>query len=311
MTAFLENYEFTCFGGPCLIAFYVEHGAELEADEHVAELQNFLRAFQTKYSRFDSRSFVSELAKKAGTGERSTVDEQTFALLTLCDELYTATNGLFDASSGVLQTAWNFASKKTPDPYDLERLLELVDWKAVEWDSNSIYLPRSGMSLDFGGIGKEYACDLAASHLLAQGYRYGYINFGGDLRILGPHLDGQAWRCGIRHPDSANRAIDVVELVGGCLATSGDYERGFTKNGRRYSHLLNPRTGYGVQTPFRSISILAESTTLAGAHATMGMLLTSSDAKEPDFKLADLPSPVLAVDHNMKITRSNFHPVGC
>jgi thiamine biosynthesis lipoprotein len=128
------------------------------------------------------------------------------------------------------------------------------------------------MELDFGGIGKEYAADRAAGLLIAAGVRGGYVNLAGDLRVLGPRSDGRGWSLGIQHPRASGIAIAQVELRDGALATSGDYERYLEVGGRRYCHILDPRSGWPVQH-WQSVSVIAPVCIAAGALSTIAMLM--------------------------------------
>jgi len=141
----------------------------------------------------------------------------------------------------------------------------------VAWKDSRIRLPRAGMELDFGGFGKEYAADRAMAVLAAAGQRHGFVNLGGDIRILGPRADGSAWRFGIQHPRRAAGTIASVEMREGALATSGDYERFFDLDGRRYCHILSPKSGMPVAR-WRSVSVLAPVAIAAGSYATIAML---------------------------------------
>jgi thiamine biosynthesis lipoprotein len=141
----------------------------------------------------------------------------------------------------------------------------------LAWTRPRLEFPVPGVELDFGGIGKEYAADRAAEVCSGCGIAHGLVDLGGDIRIIGPHPDGQSWTIGIRDPRRPEVAITHVELASGALATSGDYERYLEIDGRRYCHILNPRTGWPAEG-LRSVSIHAEQCMLAGSLATMAML---------------------------------------
>ena len=128
------------------------------------------------------------------------------------------------------------------------------------------------MEIDFGGFGKEYAADRAAALLLERGLRHGYVNLGGDIRVFGPRADGSGWRLGIRHPRQDGAVLATLELAGGALTTSGDYERFIEVDGKRYCHVLDPRNGWPVQH-WRSISVVGPTCVAAGSICTIAMLL--------------------------------------
>jgi len=127
------------------------------------------------------------------------------------------------------------------------------------------------MEIDFGGFGKEYAADRAVALLAERGARHGFVNLGGDIRVLGPQPDGQPWRFGIQHPRKPEATIASIELAEGALATSGDYERYLEHEGRRYCHILDPRTGWPV-AHWQSMSVVAPLAVAAGALTTIAML---------------------------------------
>lgn len=252
-----------------------------------------VRRIEHKYSRYRPDSVVSRINAAAGSGRAVVVDEETAGLLDFAAQLHALSDGLFDITSGVLRRAWNFQSQRLPSTDELKALLPLVGWQHVEWDraARRIALKQAGMELDFGGFGKEYAADRAAAVLLAAGARHGYVNLGGDLRLLGPRPDGSAWSLGIQHPRQASATIAGVPLLSGALATSGDYERYMDVQGRRYCHILDPRSGWPVQH-WQSISVTAPLCTAAGALSTIAML---KQATALDFLRAQ-GADYLAVD---------------
>jgi FAD:protein FMN transferase len=153
------------------------------------------------------------------------------------------------------------------------------------------------MEVDFGGIGKEYAADRAATTAGALGIRHGMVNLGGDLRVIGPHPGDRPWTIGITHPRDPARTIAHLQLRDGGLATSGDYERFFVRDGRRYCHILNPRTGWPVDGP-QSVSIVAPLCTVAGSCSTIAML--NEDGAAEYLRGQELP--YLLVDRDGRVS---------
>lgn len=231
------------------------------------------------YSRYRADSVVGRINAAAGSGEWLALDAEAAGLLDYAAQLHALSGGLFDITSGVLRRAWDFRTPRLPSREELAPLLELVGWQHVERGDGALYggaaavrLPRAGMEIDLGGFGKEYAADRAAALLLARGVRHGYLNLGGDLRVLGPQADGAPWRIGIQDPRDQGRTIAAIDIAQGALATSGDYERFFELEGRRYCHILDPRSGVPV-THWRSVSVLAPLAVAAGSASTIAMLL--------------------------------------
>lgn len=227
---------------------------------------------EQKYSRYRSSSVVGEINSRAGDGTFISCDQETLELLKVAAELYASSDGLFDVTSGILRRLWNFSSDATVPPRgEIELLLPLIGWDKVAVAGNGVRLVKKGMELDFGGFGKEYACDRAAEIMGALGISHGYVNLAGDIRALGPQPDGQPWLVGVQHPRTSGQALASFPLTRGALATSGDYEKYFEADGRRYCHILNPTTGYPVNY-WASASVLAPTALLAGACTTIAML---------------------------------------
>jgi FAD:protein FMN transferase len=248
-------------------------GASADAARRAAEdaIADVLR-IEAKYSRYRDDSVTSRINAAAGRAAVG-VDDETYALLNYADQCHAQSDGLFDITSGVLRRAWNFRREppRIPTTEELAELLPLIAWRDVEWSERGVRLARAGMEIDFGGIGKEYAADRVATILLGRGMRHGFVNLGGDIRAIGPQPDGTPWRAGIRHPRIQDAAVAGFDLFEGALATSGDYERYFDIDGKRYCHILDPRTGMPV-TDWQSVSVAAPLCVVAGSCATIAML---------------------------------------
>ncbi len=246
-----------------------EGRAEHAAAAAIADVQRI----EAKFSRYRDDSVTTRINRAAGRGFVA-IDAETAALLRYADECHRASGGLFDITSGVLRRAWDFrrAPPCLPDERTLAEAVALIGWAEVEWDERSVRLPRAGMEIDFGGIGKEYAADRAATICREHGIAHGLVNFGGDVRAFGGQPEGVPWRIGVRDPRSEDEAIALVEITDGAVATSGDYERYIEVDGRRYCHILDPRSGWPV-TAWRSVSVVAPLAVVAGTHSTIAMLL--------------------------------------
>lgn len=255
---------------PCQLM--LEAASQEDAERIAAPAIDEVRRIEITYSRFRSDSVVGRINASAGSGEWITVSPEACSLLDYANSLHAISEGLFDITSGVLRRAWNFSIPRVPSSDELAPLLALVGWEKVERQRDAVRLSVAGMELDFGGFGKEYAADRAAAVLRAQGVRYGYVNLGGDMSVIGPQPDGDPWRIGIQNPRNNELTIASLALVRGGLATSGDYERYFDLHGRRYCHILNPRSGMPV-TAWRSVSVLAPLAITAGSTSTIAMLM--------------------------------------
>jgi thiamine biosynthesis lipoprotein len=252
-----------------------ETDARRSADSAIVDV----RRIEAKYSRYLEDSVVARINRAAGNAAIP-IDAETAALLRYADECFRLSGGLFDITSGALRRAWDFrrTPPQLPTAVELDDARSAIGWHDVEWNERAIRLPRAGMEIDFGGIGKEYAADRMATLCLESGLEHVLVNLGGDVRVAGPQRDGTPWHVGIRHPRRTGEVIATVDLASGALATSGDYERFFEIDKIRYCHLLNARTGWPVRY-WQSISVVAPLCVVAGSCSTIAMLLeTDADA---------------------------------
>jgi thiamine biosynthesis lipoprotein len=229
---------------------------------------------ESKYSRYRDDSVVAAINRAAGQDDVA-IDAETAALLAYADRCFALSGGRFDVTSGVLRRAWNFRADppRLPAQDEIDRLLPCIGWDRVRFDERSVHLPQAGMEIDLGGLGKEYAADRAATILAERGVRHALVNLGGDVRAIGGRADGSPWRIGIQHPRSTTAAaIASIDVADGAVATSGDYQRYLEVAGRRYCHLLDPRSGWPVDA-WQSMSIVAPLAIVAGSFATIAMLL--------------------------------------
>ena len=255
----------------CLCQITMAGVSREKARNLAIKAENEVRRIEQKYSRYRDDSVIHAINHQAGVAAVQ-CDEETLALLDNADLLYQFSDGLFDITSGVLRRAWKFETACPPTPSVLQESLSLIGWNKVVRTDTSLYLPAAGMEIDFGGFGKEYAADRAAQILFTEGVRSGHVNLGGDIHVLGPKPDGSPWNIGIRHPRRDDKPIATLPLSIGALATSGDYERYFDYLGKRYCHVLNPKTGQPAQS-WQSISVVSSDTLSAGSLSTIAMLM--------------------------------------
>lgn len=291
------RFEFNAMGGGCELLLCAPDKLRARAAAEIAVGE--VRRIEQKYSRYRQDSVVSQINSQAGTGQWMLCDRETNWLLDYAETLYRSSDGFFDITSGVLRRIWDFAAAVIPGEAEIQALLPLIGWGEVERGEGRIRLPRAGMEVDFGGFGKEYAADSAAETLARQGITHGYVNLGGDIRVMGPQPDGKPWLMAIQHPRQRGQIIATIPVYQGGLTTSGDYEKFFEQDGRRYCHVLNPGTGMPVAY-WRSVSILAPLAIMAGSYSTVAML--KEEVGIDWLKQSGLP--YLAVASNGELIRS-------
>jgi FAD:protein FMN transferase len=258
---------FEAMASPCEVLLpSMSHHAALAIGEIAA--QEAWRV-EKKYSRYRGDSVTTRIHENRAT--RIEVDEETASLIDFANQCFDLSEGLFDITSGVLRRAWTFdGSDRIPEDAAIERLLPLVGFDKLQWQSPHLLVP-AGMELDFGGIGKEYAVDRAYELLADRDWTPFLINFGGDLRANRPPAHGP-WQVGIERPDAEREATMVLDLEHGALTTSGDSRRFLLRDGIRYGHILNPLTGWPPPDAPRSITVAASSCTEAGLLSTVALL---------------------------------------
>lgn len=281
------QFGFNALGGVCDIDVVAAESPNCIFELAEAEV----RRIEDKYSRYIDSSIVGKINAQAGLGW-VTCDDETIGLFDYANTLHAHSSGLFDITSGVLRRVWDFGKNKIPLEDDLKQILGLIGWSKFERKGNQVRLKKAGMQIDLGGFGKEYAVDRVATIFLENGVTSALINFGGDVRALGTKPDGQPWQIGIQDPRQLDQCFATLSLSQGALTTSGDYERFFEIDDKRYCHILNPKTGMPVSY-WRSITVLAPLASVAGATTTIAMLLQERGLKY----LQNSGFAFLAVDH--------------
>jgi len=259
---------FTAMASPCELL--METGDAERAQTLLEIAANEAWRIQQKFSRYERDNSV--WAINNSQGNLLTPDAETALLLNFADQCYQLSDGLFDITSGSLGRAWKFdGSANIPAQSTIDEALQFVGWDKVIWQKGELQLP-AGMQIDFGGIGKEYAVDRCLLLLREHAKVPLLVNFGGDLAVTGARLNGSPWTVGIERPDADLQADYLLEIASGALATSGDSRRFLMANNIRYSHILNPFTGWPIQQAPRSITVAGSSCIQAGMLATFGLL---------------------------------------
>ncbi|GAA59111.1 thiamine biosynthesis lipoprotein [Pseudoalteromonas sp. BSi20652] len=262
------SVQFNAMASPCELLLD-------STDTHLAKqlgnlVANEVWRIEQKYSRYNPNSVCTAINNSQGRAV--SIDNETFALLSFAQQCFNLSQGLFDISSGILRQVWHFDGSDTlPTRSQINALLPKIGFDKVLFNESTITLPAA-MELDFGGIGKEYAVDKCIQLLKQRSNVPALVNLGGDLAVTGERNDAQPWQVGIEHPGFEQQKTMVVSLRSGALATSGDAKRYLLNNGVRYSHILDPKTGWSVIDAPRSITVAAPQCIQAGMLATLGML---------------------------------------
>lgn len=229
-----------------------------------------LRDLDLKLSHYRPDSEISRISQMAYESPVR-VSDATFEVLVKGRQFYDITRGAFDITLLPLVKLWGFyeGRPRFPDQVRLQQALARTGTAYLILNSTTkqVRLSRPGMGLDLGGIAKGYACDRVVSLLKEKQVKGALINIGGTLYGFGRRADGRPWKVGVCHPREPGAVIATLILEDLALATSGDYENYFFFEGKRYSHILDPRTGMPVQG-IASVSVVAPSATEADAWST-------------------------------------------
>jgi len=269
------------------------HSYTLLFFDTVCDIQVFCSSEQLVATREEiSRAFAS-CEERFSPGRENLSDPLVLDLYRKALRVNRDSAGCFDITVGPLTELWGFPSGAyhLPRPEELKSVLPLVGMGKVNFEENALIL-QPGMKLDWGGIAKGWGVDLAARAAASLGIRRGFINAGGDLYCWGTNPDHQGWRIGIKNPRGRGY-LGVISVTDMGVATSGDYQRYFEKDGRRYHHIFDPSTGYPAQGK-RSVTVIGPETALCDALSTA--LFVSSD---PEMIIINYPDygAILVDDH--------------
>ena len=261
------RYAFSAMGSPCEVQVDTPDPAVAHHLGALAERE--AKRIEHKFSRYRDDSVIAAI--NASQGSPVIVDDETALLLDYAAQCHALSDGRFDVTSGVLRRLWRFdGSDRLPSANAVAELRTAIGWHQVAWHGGAITLPP-GAEIDFGGLGKEYAVDRAVQLIRLESNAPTLVNFGGDLAVTGTKRDGAPWRVLIEAIDAADAAA-WIEIDRGAITTSGDARRFLLKDGVRYSHILDPRTGWPVTGAPRAVTVAASSCLEAGILSTLAML---------------------------------------
>jgi thiamine biosynthesis lipoprotein len=291
-------------------------GTELRLTAWTADAAGAEAAFESVFQEFDriegllsnwrEGSDVQRLNAAAGK-HPVPVGTEIREVLKTARQVSDWTGGKFDVTFGVMSGLWKFDYQNQdgviPDPDEVDRRRQLINYRDLEIDeqSGSAFLRRAGMVVHLGGIGKGYAVDRGREILHERGVRDFIIQFGGDMYASGRRGD-RPWRLGVQDPRGpANQIVATVEVMDKTFSTSGDYERFFIKDGRRYHHILDPATGEPSQGS-RSVTIMTSSATLADGLSTGVFIMGSEAGMALIERLSDVEGIIVGADGEVRVS---------
>lgn len=269
----VRRHRWAALGTTCEIQFACADDAlaarfETEAVAWVAD-------FEARYSRFRPDSVIGRINAAAGR-DWVEIDAEMEQLLDFCASVHFLTEGTLDVTATPVLRLWDYkaAVPRVPTDAEVAAALRLVGWRKVQRAPGRVFLPEPGMALDFGGWGKEYAVDAVAALARSLGITRALIDFGHDLHAVGAAPGKPGWHVGLEDPaNPAGPCRGSIAAADLAVASSGDYLRGFTVGGRRYGHIVDPRTGRPVANGCRQVTVVAPTCLQAGVLSTTLFIL--------------------------------------
>jgi thiamine biosynthesis lipoprotein len=244
--------------------------SQSEADVYIDEAVNEITRIENLISSWKPASQTSLINKNAGI-QPVVVDKELFDLIKRSIGISKLTQGAFDISYASMDKIWKFDGSMTsmPIPEDIKNSVSLVGYENIvlNEENSSVFLKTKGMKIGFGAIGKGYAADKAKALLIDKGVVSGIINASGDMNTWGKQPDGETWKIAITNPLNKDKVFALLPIDNRAIVTSGNYEKFVIFNDIRYSHIIDPRTGY-PSTGIISASVIAPKAELADALAT-------------------------------------------
>ena len=243
---------------------------ELEGNGYIDMAVAEIQRIEKLISSWDANSETSAINKNAGI-QTVKVSPELFALIERAIRISELTDGAFDISYASMDRIWHFdgSMTKMPSEETIAASVAKVGYKNIVLDkaASTVFLKKEGMKIGFGAIGKGYAADKAKALLMSKGVSAGIINASGDMNTWGKQPDGSYWKVAITNPMNKNKAFALLPIKNGAVVTSGDYEKYVKFNGIRYTHIIDPRTGYPAHGII-SATVFAPKAELADALAT-------------------------------------------
>jgi FAD:protein FMN transferase len=299
------------FSGETQGTYYAITYYDKDARDFQPQIDSLLKTLDHSVSLWLPGSIISRINKQ---GENAEPNEIFIDLYKKSKEVYTESNGAFDPTVGPVVNAWGFGftDRLKVDQHLVDSLLPLVGFDKVRLENNKIVKSDPRIQFDFNAIAQGYSVDLLGTFLKHKKISSFLIDIGGEVLALGTKPTGEQWKVGIEKPkDNASYGEGlqaIVNLQNKALSTSGNYRKFYMENGIRYSHTIDPKTGYPVQHSLLSVSVLADDCTTADAFATVFMVLGLEKSKDFIAHHKNLEAYFIYTDENGKL--ANYYTVG-
>ncbi|MBT5393592.1 MAG: FAD:protein FMN transferase [Flavobacteriaceae bacterium] len=271
------------------------------ANQYLNAAQGEIERIERLISSWDANSQTAEINRQAGI-KPVKVAKELYDLIARSIEISKITQGAFDISYAALDPVWFFDGRMKAVPSESERLksVQNIGFKDLVLNAKeqTVYLPKKGMKIGFGAIGKGYAADATKKLMKSLGVSSGIINASGDLTSWGKKPDGTDWQVGISNPENPAKVFSWFPVRDAAVATSGNYEKYVTLEGKQYSHIMDPRTGMPV-SGIKSVTVFAPKAELADAFATAVFIMGIDTGIDTISQLPGMSCIIVDAENNI------------
>lgn len=271
------------------------------ANQYLNAAQGEIERIERLISSWDANSQTAEINRQAGI-KPVKVAKELYELIARSIEISKITQGAFDISYAALDPVWFFDGRMKAVPSESQRLksVQNIGFKDLVLNAKeqTVYLPKKGMKIGFGAIGKGYAADATKKLMKSLGVSSGIINASGDLTSWGKKPDGTDWQVGISNPENPTKVFSWFPVRDAAVATSGNYEKYVTLEGKQYSHIMDPRTGMPV-SGIKSVTVFAPKAELADAFATAVFIMGIDTGIDTISQLPGMSCIIVDAENNI------------
>lgn len=250
-------------------------------------------------SRFEEGSLIYELNQK-----NSLISNDISSLLSLCNKVSLQSGGVFDITVGALSDLWDIGgeNEKIPTENEIKKALETVGYGKLTVTKGAVS-SKKGQIVDLGAVGKGFACDMVYQYLSESDIKGAAVSVGGSILVYGKrNAAGDKWRVAVKHPRQENAFLGTILLSEGFVSTSGDYERYFEKDGKRYHHILDATTGYPAESDLISVTVICNNGALSDALSTACFVLGKERAEVLLSEFSEYEAKAIFVDKNENVS---------
>ena len=271
------------------------------ANQYLNAAQGEIERIERLISSWDANSQTAEINRQSGI-KPVKVAKELYELIARSIEISKITQGAFDISYAALDPVWFFDGRMKAVPSESERLksVQNIGFKDLVLNAKeqTVYLPKKGMKIGFGAIGKGFAADATKKLMKSLGVSSGIINASGDLTSWGKKPDGTDWQVGISNPENPAKVFSWFPVRDAAVATSGNYEKYVTLEGKQYSHIMDPRTGMPV-SGIKSVTVFAPNAELADAFATAVFIMGIDTGIDTISQLPGMSCIIVDAENNI------------